>query len=182
MRTHAAHAATPADAGARPGIKAARSGAQSKAERLNAARQQREQKRAAVLEARRTAGPPRVVALLPLSADVDAPRLWAALLGACSAGDEHGKAASSKADGGMELDTPGGAAANAATAPMAMTTLALHERRRTRFTFLPPPAARDDPLAIVELARSAEVGPNACRGGAGRDAHLLPLAGCQQLC
>lgn len=109
-----------------------------------------------MLEARRTGGPPRVVALLPLSADVDVPRLWASLLAACSAGDDHIASAGGKAAGGMEVDPPSGAGASA-TPPLAMTTLALPERRRTRFTFLPPPAARDDPLAIVELGRSAEV-------------------------
>lgn len=41
--------------------------------------------------------------------------------------------------------------------PLAMTTLSLAERRKARFTFLPPPADRSDPLAIVELGRSAEV-------------------------
>lgn len=148
----------PADASARTSVKAARSGAQSKAERLNAAKQQRDKKRAAALEARRTAGPPRVVALLPLSEDVDVPRLWAGLLAAFSSDDAAPHAGGGKAaQGGMDVDAgPSGAAASAAL-PLAMTTLSAPERRRLRFTLLPPPEARDDPLAIVELGRCAEV-------------------------
>jgi hypothetical protein len=152
-----------ADAAPRRGVKAARPGAQSKAERLNAARQQREAKRAAVLEARRGAGPPRVVALLPLSADVDVPRLWGGLLAACSAAFDDGgdaAAAAAAAGGGMEVD---------AAAPLAPATLALADRRRLRFTFLPPPAPRDDPLAIVELARAAECVLLAMPGDVGTD-------------
>lgn len=146
-----------ADAGSgRSGIKAARSGAQSKAERLNASKQQRDKKRAAVLEARRTAGPPRVIALLPLSADVDVPRLWAGLLAACSADADAGAAAApagGKGSSGMDVEMSGG---GGAAPPLAPATLALADRRRVRFTFLPPPEAREDPLAIVELGRCAE--------------------------
>lgn len=134
-------------------MKAARSGAQSKAERLNAAKQQRDKKRAATLEARRTAGPPRVVALLPLSDDVDVPRLWAGLLAAFSGEDAAAHAGSGKAAaGGMDVD-----AASVGAPPLVMTTLSVPERRRVRFTLLPPPEARDDPLAAVELGRCAEV-------------------------
>lgn len=146
------------DAGARTSVKAARSGAQSKAERLNAAKQQREKKRAAALEARRTAGPPRIVALLPLSEDVDVPRLWGGLLAAFNGDDAAASVAGGKAAGrGMEIDAVPSSAVAAAALPLAMTTLSAPERRRLRFTLLPPPEARDDPLAIVELGRCAEV-------------------------
>lgn len=148
----------PTDAGARTSVKAARSGAQSKAERLNAAKQQREKKRAAALEARRTAGPPRIVALLPLSEDVDVPRLWGGLLAAFNGDDAAASVAGDKAAGrGMELDAVPSSAVAAVALPLAMMTLSAPERRRLRFTLLPPPEARDDPLAIVELGRCAEV-------------------------
>ena len=84
---------------------------------------------------------------------MDVPRLWASLLAACSAAPGDDAPAAGKA-GGMEVDS---AAPVPPAAPQVLTTLSLAERRRTRLTFVPPPAARDDPLAIVELARSAEV-------------------------
>jgi hypothetical protein len=154
--------------GSRTSVKAGRA-AQTKHDRLNAAKQQRDQKRAAALEQRRSAGPPRVVALLPLSADVDVERLWASLLASCSVGltsaDDvigGGKAAAAAA-GGMEIDAAQPAANGSSSGgvqgpcpPLATTTLSLVDRRRVRYCFLPPPAARDDPLAIVELGRSAE--------------------------
>lgn len=154
-----------ADAAPRRGVKAARTGAQSKAERLNAARQQREAKRAAVLEARRGAAPPRVVALLPLSADVDVDRLWSGLLAACSSPLDDGGAAApaAAAAGGMEVEL------DVASPPLAPATLALADRRRLRFTFLPPPSPRDDPLAVVELARAAECVLLAMPGDVGTD-------------
>ncbi|KAI3432659.1 hypothetical protein D9Q98_004203 [Chlorella vulgaris] len=142
--------------GMRRSVKASRSTAQTKAERLNAAKQQRDHKRAAALDQRRAAAPPRVVALLPLSADVDVQRLWSSLLASCSAAGDDAAAESASngkagAAAGMELD-----ASSSACPPLVMTTLSVADRRRVRFTFLPPPAARSDPLAIVELARSAE--------------------------
>ncbi|KAI7842810.1 hypothetical protein COHA_003556 [Chlorella ohadii] len=90
--------------------------------------------------------------------DVDVPRLWAGLLAAFSSDDAAPHAGGGKAaQGGMDVDAgPSGAAASAAL-PLAMTTLSAPERRRLRFTLLPPPEARDDPLAIVELGRCAEV-------------------------
>lgn len=44
-----------------------------------------------------------------------------------------------------------------ATTPCCLTHLGLPGRPRSRLTLLPPPADRSNPLAIVEVARSAEV-------------------------
>lgn len=150
-------------------VKAAKH-AQTKAERLNAAKQHRDHKRAALLEQRRAVGPPVVVALLPLSADVDVERLWAGLLGACSEGTTasaaapDGKPAGSA--GGMDVDAaaPAAPGSSGAVPRLAMQTLSLADRRRARFTFLPPPANREDALAVVDLGKVAEVG-RACRRG-----------------
>ena len=160
--------ALPADVTERRGVKASRSGAQSKAERVNAAKQQRDKKRATALEHRRNVGPPRVVALLPLSDDVDVPRLWAGLLAAFS--EDAGAAPSGGKPGGMDVD-----AGTAAAPPLLPTTLSVPDRRRVRFTLLPPPGARDDPLAIVELARCAEVVLLAMPGDVGT--HTIDDAG-----
>ncbi len=117
----------------------------SKADRLNAARQQRERKRAGLVDARRAGGPPRLVALLPLSADADARRAWEGLVAACNADAGGGKAA-----GGMEVEATG------AGAPLERVTLSLPDRRRVRLALLPPLSDRSDPLAAVELGRAAE--------------------------
>eukprot|EP00887_Chlorella_sp_A99_P006809 scaffold2.g6809.t1 len=131
----------------RPVSTASVRGARGKSERLNAAKQQRDKKRAELLQSRRKAAPPRVVALLPLSDAVDAQRLWDDLLGACRTPISADVANA----GGMEVE------ADSCEAPLAMQTVAAADRRQLAFTFLPPPEARDDPLAIVELGRAADV-------------------------
>ena len=42
------------------------------------------------------------------------------------------------------------------------TTVAVPGRPKQRFVLLPPPRDREDPLAAVDLARSAEVGSCLC--------------------
>jgi len=148
--------------------------AHGKADRLNAAKQQRTRKRAELLESRRTQGPPCLVAILPLSDDVDVQVLWDGLLTACR---EDNITSSSKpslvvnaptaaADGGgsMEVDDddddhkdPSTRSGNAISTPLAPITMSLPERRKVKFTFLPPPVDRTDPLAVVEIGRAAEV-------------------------
>jgi pre-rRNA-processing protein TSR1 len=151
--------------------------AHGKADRLNAAKQQRDRKRAELLEARRTQGPPCLVAILPLSDDVDVHVLWDGLLAACredtitsSSKPSLSRAASvptaaADAGGGMEVDDdddndrkdPLTCSGNAISTPLAPITMSLPERRKIKFTFLPPPVDRTDPLAIVEIGRAAEV-------------------------
>jgi pre-rRNA-processing protein TSR1 len=140
-----------ADASQRMGVKASHT-AHGRADRLNAAKQQRDKKRAQLLETRRVVGPPRVVALLPLSADVHVQRVWSGLLAACSsAAAAEGPAVKSGVEG-MDVET-----ASAPLVPYAAQTVCAPDRRRVRFTFLPPAADRSDPLAVVELGRCAEV-------------------------
>lgn len=152
----AASASSFADA---PGVAAkgaAARGAQGKAERLNAAKQQRDKKRAELLQQRRVVGPPRVVAVLPLSAAVDAERLFAGLLQSCQAPQQPAAARPPSSSSGMEVE----AAADGGSVPLAklaMQTVAVAERRRLSFTFLPPPEDRSDPLAVVDLGRAADV-------------------------
>lgn len=38
-----------------------------------------------------------------------------------------------------------------------MTTICVGGRARQRVTLLPPPGIRNDPLAVVEMARAAEI-------------------------
>lgn len=120
-----------------------------------------DKKRAQLLEQRRAVGPPVVVVLLPLSGAVDVQRLWGGLLAAC----DSGVAAKGGSDAGMETD-----AGEAVARPLLPHTLSLAERRKVRFTFLPPPANREDLLAVVELGKAAEVSAGrgvGARGGVG---------------
>ena len=149
----------------RQSVRATRPGAELKADRAAASKQQRNRRRAALFAQRRNRVPPHVAALLPLSHDVDVQRLWGGLLAACSDGDEHAApGSSSRAADGMDVD------ADHSCAALAMTTLALAGRQRVRFTLLPPPAARTDPLAIVELGRSADCVLLAMPGDVGTEA------------
>lgn len=146
--------------------------AHGKADRLNAAKQQRDRKRAELLEARRTQGPPCLVAILPLSDDVDVQVLWDGLLAACredtiTSSSKPSSTASvpTAADGvgGMEVDIDNyndpslSSGKNAISTPLAPITMSLSDRRKAKFTFLPPPVDRTDPLAVVEIGRAAEV-------------------------
>ena len=155
----------------RPGIKASSRMTHGKADRLNTSKQQRDRKRAELLESRRIMGPPCLVALLPLSEDVDVHTLWNGLLNSCQelvlpttttvhgGGDE--KPSSSSHGGGMQSSS------SAPATPLAPITMSLPERRKVKFTFLPPPIDRSDPLAVVELGRVAEVVLFALPGAAG---------------
>lgn len=140
----------------RTGIKSSHT-VHGKADRVNAAKQQRDRKRAELLEARRTKGPPCLVALLPLSDDVDVQTLWDGLLAAFSEPADDVTTGSAAAENGMEVEVSGAINKSLATTPLAPITMSLPDRRKVKFTFLPPPADRSDPLAVVELGRAAEV-------------------------
>lgn len=118
--------------------------ANSKAERINAAKLHRENKRADVMAQRRNSQhAPRVVALLPLSQTVDAVAAWDFFLNACAS---SGKSTSG-ADG---MDMTG-------SWPLVPTTASLAPRQHQQLTVLPPPSDSGNPLAVVELARIAEI-------------------------
>lgn len=129
------HASTAADAGGRVSVKAGSNQQQRRADRLNAAKQAREAKRAAVLASRRAPSGPRAVAVLPLSRDVDAREAWTALLAACGV-DAVGK--------------------EDAFSPRVVSP---PEARRTRLLLLPPPGeeTREDPFLAVDVGRAAQV-------------------------
>ena len=135
---------------------------QGKAERLNAAKQQRDRKRAELLQQRRMAGAPRVVALLPLSAAVDAARLWADLLQACQAPQRAAPPPAGGGSCGMEVEDAGKSSSGTPSAAVVMQTAVVAERRRLSFTLVPPPVDRSDPLVVVDLGRAADV--SRCHG------------------
>ncbi|GIL79816.1 hypothetical protein Vretifemale_9103 [Volvox reticuliferus] len=90
---------------------------------------------------------PVVVAVLPLSAEVDAVRFFQGLRCAC----EHGSGSVNGDDGDMETDILMSAG------PLQPTTVHVAARARMRLTLLPPPSDRNDPLAVADLSRCAEL-------------------------
>ena len=95
----------------------------------------RDTKRQELLESRRRHSAPIVVALLPLTAAADAQHTFTGLLDAAAA-----------AAGG-----------NTTTSSSSMATVAAHGRNKVRLTVLKPPTDLEDPLAIVDLAKAADV-------------------------
>ncbi|GFR48760.1 hypothetical protein Agub_g10580, partial [Astrephomene gubernaculifera] len=136
-----------------------------KLQRHLAARQSREAKRQELLEKKRRVAAPVVVGVLPLSEEVDVSRFWHGLRHACehgnlgaaasaagtSAADDAAAAVGAAAEADMELDLLMSAG------PLQPTTVHVATRGRVRLTLLPPPAVRNDPLAIADLGRCVEV-------------------------
>ena len=131
---------------------------QGRLDRLNAARQQREHKRAQLLEAKRTISAPRLVTIFPLSQDVDLTALWHGLL---DASETSSSKAASKSD--REIGEHRGVKRsddiemNVSDEEAVVKTVTMPDKSRMRFTFVPPPKDRSDPLAVVDVARSADV-------------------------
>lgn len=121
--------------------------AQSRAERMNAAKLQRDRKRAEVLTAKREQFAPHVVAFLPLSQAISGQAAWQVFLDATQ--DPAGKA-SAKSGGGDSMDTAG------TQWPLRPTTVSLPPKHKALLTLLPPPQNPADPLVIVDIARTAE--------------------------
>ncbi|DBA66726.1 TPA: hypothetical protein ACH3X2_001875 [Trebouxia sp. C0005] len=133
--------------GHRPSIKSQQGfTVSSKQKRQQITKHHREVQREQALAEKRNPQPPRVVSLLPLSQDVDMPRLWAQLIGAGAS--EAPKALS--LDPGMDVDSEG-------MPPMVPTMVKLPGQSRSMIQLLPPPAGLDNPLTAVDIARSAEV-------------------------
>jgi len=135
-----------ADITHRIGIKSQRKN-QSKAERLNAAKQVRDKKRAETMHAKRMAAflPPRVVAILPLSAQANFGLFWNKLVHAT----QH--SAESADDG------------NAMEEDMSMTqepkpiTMVASRQKKIKLTILPPLMDVTDPFAVVDLGKCADM-------------------------
>ncbi|GIL52662.1 hypothetical protein Vafri_8489 [Volvox africanus] len=119
----------------------------SKLQRHMALKQMRDAKRQQLLEKKRRIAAPVVVAVLPLSADVDVPRFFHGLRRAC----EHGGSSINGDDADMETDILMSAG------PLQPTTVHVATRARVRLTILPPPPDRTDPLAVADLGRCAEL-------------------------
>ncbi len=81
------------------------------------------------------------------------PRLWSSLLAACNSSDAAAAAAPAPGgDAGMATDE-----ATAPIAPLVAHTVCVQGRGKLWLTLLPPPQPRASPMAVVELARAAEV-------------------------
>ncbi|GLC40690.1 hypothetical protein PLESTB_000032300 [Pleodorina starrii] len=143
------------EVGAAPRANPRSSAHDGKLQRHLAAKQHRNAKRQELLEKKRRAAAPVVVAVLPLSADVDVPRFWHGLRHAC----EHGNsgAAGAVADGGAAVDGDMELDLLMSSGPLQPTTVHVAARSRVRLTLLPPPPARNDPLAVADLGRCAEI-------------------------
>lgn len=127
----------------RQGVKSLRKN-QSKADRLNVAKQLRDKKRADVIQAKRMAGymPPRVVALLPLSEDVDVIGFWNEFRVACT----H----DANTNGNNAMETEMGT-------ELRPVTMCAGPQKKVKVTVLPPPKNMSDPLEIVDLGKCADV-------------------------
>lgn len=121
--------------------------AQNKAARLNAAKQQRDRQRSQLLEVRRASVPPLVVAIIPLSKDVDVGRIWSAATAACLSVNEDDSI--SEGDAHMKgVDC---------TDSLKLMTLNFAERKRAAFTFVPPVSTGiGDPMDILDIGRCAD--------------------------
>jgi len=119
---------------------------QSKADRLNNAKQIREKKRAEVIEARRMAGsmPPRVVAIMPLSGEVNVGAFWDAFVGACRTEQE--------VHNGMDVDGK----SHEAMASMVPVTVRAGRQNKVKVTIIPPPADMMDPLSLIDISKCAD--------------------------
>ncbi|KAL3135477.1 hypothetical protein ABBQ38_005957 [Trebouxia sp. C0009 RCD-2024] len=116
----------------------------SKHQRQQITKHHRDVQREQALAEKRSPQPPRVVALLPLSQEVDVPRLWTQLVRA-------GRVPALASEQGMDVDTGSDVPA------MVPTLVKLPGQSRGMVQLLPPPADPTNPLTAVELARSAEV-------------------------
>jgi hypothetical protein len=144
---------------------------QSRADRLNEAKQVRDRKRQEVIHAKRmiAAMPPRVVAVMPMSGGVDLRAFWSRLVAAC--GEDAG-AAGGCGDGAMEVEVE-----VALDEPLVPRTLVAGPQKKVKLTLVPS-LNGSDPLAVIDVAKSADVllcllsgdGQEAAIDAAGEDA------------
>ena len=144
---------------------------QSRADRLNEAKQVRDRKRQEVIHAKRmiAAMPPRVVAVMPMSGGVDLRAFWSRLVAAC--GEDAG-AAGGCGDGSMEVEVE-----VALDEPLVPRTLVAGPQKKVKLTLVPS-LNGSDPLAVIDVAKSADVllcllsgdGQEAAIDAAGEDA------------
>lgn len=125
---------------------------QSRADRLNEAKQVRDRKRQEVIHAKRmiAAMPPRVVAVMPMSGGVDLRAFWSRLVAAC--GEDAG-AAGGCGDGSMEVEVEVEVALDE---PLVPRTLVAGPQKKVKLTLVPS-LNGSDPLAVIDVAKSADV-------------------------
>ena len=119
---------------------------QSRADRMNEAKQVRDKKRQEAVQAKRNAAgmPPRVVAVVPMGAGVDLSGFWSRFVQACE-GEGTGE----------ERDEHDFEMANAELIPR---TVYAGPQKKVKLTIVPVQAALvADPLAVIEVAKSADV-------------------------
>lgn len=139
-----------ADVVQRQGIKSMR-GSHSKADRLNMAKQVRDKKKAELLHSRRMAAymPPRVVAFLQLSDQVDVAGTWNGVLEAMQHSSEGVKG---KIENEDTMDSQ-----MMEDYPLKPTTMFASGQKRMKVTLVPPLQDRQDQLGLVEMAKAADV-------------------------
>ncbi|KAK9859345.1 hypothetical protein WJX84_011275, partial [Apatococcus fuscideae] len=175
--------------GVRPSVLSSSNLAFKKVDRQHAAKTIRDQHRAQLLAAKRDpVKAPRIVAILPLSKAVDVTRVWDLLLNTAAAASVTssgpGIAAQLDSNGVPGMDSQPSIANESPSSPTAAgsehkngaaitqrpqipTRVALGGRNGLQMLLLPPPQARDDPLATVDLCRAAEVVLMVLPGGDG---------------
>ncbi|KAK9812112.1 hypothetical protein WJX73_007769 [Symbiochloris irregularis] len=128
----------------------AHKGAAGRQQRHNTAKQIRDAKRAELLAHHRSQTAPAVVAILPLSQDVDSGMLWNALL---SASMPNNNATLAEASGEAEMKDALGASVH----PWAPTEVVVQGPPKQRLTLLPPLIGNVDAMSIVDIGRAADV-------------------------
>jgi pre-rRNA-processing protein TSR1 len=151
-----------ADGRHRSSVKSSSHVIRSRADRINAAKQEREKKRNSVVEARRrgAGAPPSVVAVLPLSDDVDVLAIWNGLVEAFSEPETINNTEGlslNKDRNGMDVDDRSDSNQGTFAPNLVPTILTMPQRRNTSFMLLPPSLDRSDPLSVVEIGKTAEI-------------------------
>ena len=117
----------------------------------------RDAKRNELLEARRRSSTtPLLVALLPLSSDVDTQHLWTSLITAGTAANNSSSHQQQQQQPGSHMEVTA-SSSSSSNSTYCMTYLSLQGRSRHQVVLLPPPADRADPLAVVDVARTADL-------------------------
>ena len=145
---------------------------QSRADRLNEAKQVRDKKRQEVIHAKRMIAtmPPRVVAVMPMSGGVDLRAFWARLVAACAEDAGGAEGPDGTGNGVMEVEMALGE-------PLVPRTLVAGPQKKVKLTLVPG-LNISDPLAVIDVAKSADMllcvlpgdGQEAAIDAAGEDA------------
>lgn len=124
---------------------------QSRADRLNEAKQLRDKKRQEVIQAKRMASmmPPRVVAVMPMSERVDVQGFWTRFLAACSEDTSGPSGVVGTGGDTMDLEMDHDKA-------LVPRTVLAGPQKKVKLTVVPS-LNNSDPLAVIDVAKSADV-------------------------